>query len=348
MNAAETRTAKIGILGASGYTGAELVRLALSHPGMEIAALTADRKAGQHMGDVFPQFSHIADLPPLQKMADANLSDLDLVFCALPYGLAQRVALDLPESVKIVDLSADFRLDDPAVYEKWYGGPHKARALQAGAAYGLPEVYRDDIAAARIVANTGCYVATSLLPILPLLQAGVIDPEGIVIDAKSGTTGAGRGAKEGTLFCEVSDGFHAYAVAAHRHMAELDQEFSKAAGTEVIASFTPHLLPINRGILATIYGRGDADAIHATLAAKYADEPFVHIQPKGEMPSTRHVRGSNLCRIGVAADRQAGRVIIVSVLDNLMKGASGQAMQNANIMLGLPEVMGLDAAPVFP
>ena len=203
---------RIGILGASGYTGAELVRLVLTHPGMEIAVLTADRKAGQTIGDVFPQFAHIPDLPPLQKMADVDMAGLDLVFAALPYGLAQQVALDLPDHVKMVDLSADFRLDDPAVYEKWYGGAHKAIGLQNGAAYGLPEFYRDDISGARIVANTGCYVATALLPILPLLRNRVIGGDDIVIDAKSGTTGAGRAAKEGTLFCEVSDGFHAYAV----------------------------------------------------------------------------------------------------------------------------------------
>jgi len=314
-------TAKIGILGASGYTGAELLRLIHSHPRMSVAAMTADRYAGSAMGDVFPQFGHL-DLPPLKNLDEVDLDGLDLVFCALPAGITQGVVAKLPERVKIVDLSADFRLDDGAAYEKWYGAPHEQMDLQATAVYGLPEVYRDQIAKARLTANTGCYVATALLPTLPLLKAGVVDPEEIVIDAKSGATGAGRAPKEGMLYCEVAGGFHAYGVANHRHIAELDQEMTKAAGKTVMASFTPHLLPQARGILATIYMRGDADAAHATL--------------------------TNLCRIGVVPDRRPGRMIVVSVLDNLMKGASGQAVQCANLMLGMPETMGLDAAPLFP
>ena len=336
-----------GILGASGYTGAELVRLLVTHPGMNIAALTADRKAGMAMSDVFPQFAHL-NLPPLQAMQDVDLGALDLVFCCLPHGITQEVVSTLPKSVKVVDLSADFRLEDASAYTKWYGGAHKAPELQPEVAYGLPEVNRPAIAAARITANTGCYVATSLLPVLPLLSAGVIDPDEIIIDAKSGATGAGRAPKEGILFTEVSTGFHAYGVAGHRHMAELDQEFSRAAGREVVCSFTPHLLPQNRGILATIYLKGQADTVQETLQDTYEHEPFVHVLPMGQTPQTRHVVGSNLCRIGVVADRRPGRVIVVSVLDNLMKGASGQAVQNANVMLGLPETMGLEAAPMFP
>jgi N-acetyl-gamma-glutamyl-phosphate reductase len=339
--------AKIGILGASGYTGAELVRLLVSHPDMEIALLTADRKAGQSMGDVFPQFAHL-DLPVLQALADVDLTTLNLAFCCLPHGITQEVVSGLPTSVKVVDLSADFRLDDPSAYEKWYGGPHKALELQGEVAYGLPEVYRDTIAKARITANTGCYVATSLLPIIPLLKAGLVDPDDIIIDAKSGVTGAGRAPSEGKLFTEVAGGFHAYGVAGHRHMAEMDQEFAKVAGRAVTCSFTPHLLPQARGILATIYLSGDAQKMHDALAKTYASEPFVHVLPFGQTPQTRHVLGSNLCRIGVVADRREGRAIVVSVLDNLVKGASGQAVQNANIMLGLDETAGLNHAPVFP
>lgn len=342
-----TQPFDIGILGASGYTGAELVRLISGHPRLRIAAMSADRKAGQDIGDVFPQFGHM-NLPGLVALDDVDLAALDLVFCALPYGLAQDVALRLPEGVKLVDLSADFRLDDAAVYESWYKVPFKAEALRSQTAYGLPERYRDQITAARIVGNTGCYVATALLPVLPLLDAAVIDPEEIVIDAKSGVTGAGRSLREGNLYSEVADGFAAYGVAHHRHMAELDQEFSKAAGRPVVCSFTPHLVPQNRGILATIYVSGDAGQIHEALCAAYAGEPFVHVLDIGQMPHTRHVRGSNLCRIGVVADRRPGRAILVSVLDNLVKGASGQAIQNANLMLGLPETMGLTAAPLFP
>lgn len=341
------KTFKTAILGASGYTGAELVRLLHVHPGLEITALTADRKAGQKLGEVFEQFAHL-DLPVLSTIDAVDFDDVDLAFACLPHGITQKVVSALPDHVKVVDLSADFRLRSPEAYSKWYGGEHVALDLQRTVAYGLPEHYRAEIATARITANTGCYVATSLLPVLPLLKAGLVDPDDIIIDAKSGVTGAGRSPKEGNLFSEVSDGFHAYGVAAHRHMAELDQEFSRAAGRDVICSFTPHLLPQNRGILATIYLSGNAADIHKTLLNQYSSEPFVHVLPLGETPQTRHVRGSNLCRIGVVADRRPGRAIIVSVLDNLMKGASGQAVQNANIMLGLPETMGLEMAPIFP
>jgi len=342
-----TQTFKIAILGASGYTGAELVRLIATHPNLEVAALTADRKAGQRMGDVFPHLAHL-DLPDLIAMDEVDYDGIDLVFAALPHGVTQEVVAGLPETVKVVDLSADFRLRDPAVYKKWYGLDHKALELQKQVAYGLPEMYREQVKAARVTANTGCYVATSLLPLMPLLAEKVIDPDEIIIDAASGTTGAGRAAKEGTLFTEVSEGFHAYGVAHHRHMGELDQELSAAAGRAVTCSFTPHLLPQNRGILGTIYVKGDAQKAQAVLEARYSKEPFVHVLPYGQTPATRHVRGSNLCRIGLVADRRPGRIIIISALDNLMKGSSGQAIQNANLMLGLPETAGLELAPVFP
>ncbi len=338
---------KIAILGASGYTGAELVRLIATHPAMEIHALTADRKAGKTMAEVFPHLGHL-ELPVLQRIEDVDLASLDLVFCALPHGATQDLVSTLPESVKVVDLSADFRLRDPAEYTKWYGLEHKAVELQKTAVYGLPEFYREEIKGARLVANTGCYVATSQLAILPLLYAGVIDPDEIVIDAKSGVSGAGRGAKEAMLFTEVSEGFSAYGVGGHRHMGEMDQEFSKAAGRPVVCAFTPHLAPINRAIFATIYVKGEASAIHQALTARYSHEPFIHVQALGSVPRSHEVRGSNLCHIGVVADRRPGRSIIISTLDNLMKGASGQALQNANLMLGLPETMGLEAAPLFP
>jgi N-acetyl-gamma-glutamyl-phosphate reductase len=337
----------IAILGASGYTGAELVRLIATHPGMRIAALTADRKAGMAMGAVFPHLRHL-DLPILCKIAEVDYSAIDLVFCALPHATSQDVIKSLPNCVKIVDLSADFRLRDPDIYARWYGGAHTALELQKQAVYGLTEFYRQDIRAARLVAGTGCNAATGLLPVLPLLQAGVIDPDEIIIDLATGVSGAGRGAKEGMLHAEVSEGFHAYAIASHRHLAEFDQEFSIAAGRKVEVTFTPHLLPQNRGILATIYLRGDAQAIHTALVGKYADEPFVLVLPLGEAPATRHVRGSNYCHIGVVPDRRAGRVMVFSALDNLAKGSSGQAIQNANLMLGLPETQGLEMAPLFP
>lgn len=339
--------ANIAILGASGYTGAELVRLITTHPDMRIAALSADRKAGQAMGEVFPHLRHL-DLPVLTTIEDIDFAGIDLVFCALPHGLTHSFAKTMPGHLKMVDLSADFRLRDADAYRKWYGIEHTAMDIQPEVAFGLPEVYRDAIRAARITANTGCYVATSLLPLIPLLKAGAVSPDGLVIDAKSGVSGAGRTLKESSLYCEVNEGFSAYGVAHHRHMGELDQELSLAAGRPVTASFTPHLVPMDRGMMATIYAAGDAAAVHAALSAAYADEPFVHILPLGKVPATQHVKGSNLCHVGVVADRGAGRVIVVSVLDNLMKGASGQALQCANIMLGLDETAGLRLAPIFP
>ncbi|HEY1746358.1 MAG TPA: N-acetyl-gamma-glutamyl-phosphate reductase [Xanthobacteraceae bacterium] len=352
---AQEQKAKIGILGASGYTGAELVRLLLRHSRADICLLTADRRAGKAMAEVFPQFAPYK-LPTLAALDAVDWKALapDLVFCALPHGTTQKVIKDLlarMPAVKVVDLSADFRLADTAAYERWYGHAHAAPELQKKAVYGLTEIYRDKISNAQLVANPGCYTSSAELALLPLLRAKAIDPDEIVIDAKSGMTGAGRAAKEEMLFSEVSEGFHAYGVGRHRHMAELDQEFSLAAGREVIASFTPHLVPMNRGILSTIYVRGEKakpEDLHALLAKAYASEPFVHVLPFGAFPATRHVRGSNMTLLGVAADRRAGRAIIGSALDNLTKGASGQAVQNMNLMLGFPETLGLEQVALFP
>ncbi|HEX8807911.1 MAG TPA: N-acetyl-gamma-glutamyl-phosphate reductase [Xanthobacteraceae bacterium] len=346
---------KIGVLGASGYTGAELVRLLLCHPKAQIVLLTAERRAGKTMAEVFAQFSPFA-LPTVSAIEDADWEKLglDVAFCALPHGTTQKVIKDLlarAPRTKVIDLSADFRLSDPAAYARWYGHAHAAPDLQGEAVYGLTEVYRDKIKSARLVANPGCYTTCAELPLIPLLKAKLIDPDEIVIDAKSGMTGAGRAAREDMVFAEVSEGFHAYGVGHHRHMAELDQEFSDAAGREVIVSFTPHLVPMNRGILATIYvrsGKASPRDLHAQLAKDYAPEPFVHVLPFGATPQTRHVRGSNMTFIGVVADRVAGRAVIVSALDNLTKGASGQAVQNMNVMLGLPETTGLERVALFP
>jgi N-acetyl-gamma-glutamyl-phosphate reductase len=348
--------AKIGILGASGYTGSELVRLLLRHPRVDIALLTADRRAGQEMRDVFQQFAPFP-LPTLVAIDSVDWleANLDLIFCALPHGTTQKVIKNLTgqvPSTKIVDLSADFRLSDLAAYAKWYGHEHQAPELQGQAVYGLTEIYRHDIARAHLVANPGCYTSCAELPVLPLLKANAIEPDEIVIDAKSGMTGAGRAAKEEMLFSEVAEGFHAYGVGHHRHMGELDQEFSKAAGREVVVSFTPHLVPMNRGILSTIYVRGRAgktpEDLHAILSEAYAKEPFIHVLPFGKTPQTRHVRGSNMTFVGVAKDRIPGRAIVVAALDNLVKGASGQAVQNMNLMLGFPETLGIDQIAIFP
>jgi len=338
---------RTAILGASGYTGAELVRLIATHPRLEVAGLAADRRAGQPMAAVFPHLRHLA-LPDLVRIEDIDFAGIDLAFCALPHATTQEVVAALPRDLKVVDLSADFRLSDLAAYERWYGRPHQAPELQAEAVYGLPEFYRAEIAGCRIAASTGCNAATGNFAVLPLLAAGAIEPDRIVIDLKTGVSGAGRSAREATLHAEVSEGFHAYNVDAHRHLAEFEQEFSRAAGRPVSPTFVAHMLPQNRGILATVYVDGEPDAVHRALAERYGPEPFVHVLPMGEVPHTRHVRGSNLVHLGVAPARASGRAVVVSVLDNLVKGASGMGVQNANLMLGLDETAGLMAAPLFP
>lgn len=339
---------QIAILGASGYTGAELVRLIASHPDMEVAALSADRKAGMDMAEVFPFLRHLK-LPRLVKIDEIDFSKIDLCFCALPHGTTQQVVAALPRDLKIVDLSADFRLRDAAEYAKWYGQPHTQPELQAEAVYGLTEFYRDDIAKARLVAGTGCNAATGQFALRPLIAKGVIDLDDILIDLKAGVSGAGRSAKENLLHAELSGGTHTYSAGGkHRHLGEFDQEFSKIAGRQVQVQFTPHLLPMNRGILATVYVKGDAAVVHQTLAEAYAREPFLVVLPFGQLPSTRDIAGSNFCHLGVIGDRIAGRAVVVAVLDNLNKGSSGQALQNANLMLGLPEAAGLMLAPIFP
>ena len=341
-------TYKTAILGASGYTGAELIRLIATHPDIEIAALSANAKAGQRMAQVFPHLRHL-DLPDLVTIDEVDFSGIDLCFCALPHKTSQEVISALPRDLRIIDLSADFRLSDPAAYEAWYGTPHAAPELQAEAVYGLTEFYRDDIRTARLVAGTGCNAATGQYLLRPLIAAGVIDLDEIILDLKCGVSGAGRSLKENLLHAELSEGFHGYAVGGtHRHLGEFDQEFTRLAGRPVEIQFTPHLVPANRGILATGYVQGAARAVHETLSAAYAAEPFIEVLPFGEAPSTRHVRGSNFCHIGVVADRRADRTIIVAALDNLTKGSSGQALQNANLMLSLQENSGLMSAPVFP
>ena len=339
---------RIAILGASGYTGAELVRLIATHPSMRIVALTGDRKAGMPMAEVFPFLAHL-DLPVLSKIEEVDWSGVDLAFCALPHATSQAVIKELPRDLKVVDLSADFRLRDPAEYEKWYGKPHAAVELQKEAVYGLTEFYRDDIRKARLCAGTGCNAATGQYAIRPLIEAGVIDLDDIILDLKAGVSGAGRSLKENLLHAELSGGTHPYSAGGkHRHLGEFDQEFSKVAGRPVMVQFTPHLMPFNRGILATVYVKGDPQAVHKALADRYASETFLHVLPFGALPSTRSIAGSNFVHIGVSGDRVPGRAIVVAVLDNLTKGSSGQAIQNANLMLGIEETAGLMLAPIFP
>jgi N-acetyl-gamma-glutamyl-phosphate reductase len=345
------RKIKIGVIGASGYTGADLIRLAACHPALEIAVLTANSHAGKQMAEVFPHLSGLT-LPALIKNDEADWTNIEAVFCGLPHATSQEVILTLPRHLKVIDMSADFRLRDPQVYAAWYGGAHKALGLQAEAVYGLTEHYRDAIRNARLVACPGCYPTAVLTILLPLVSAGLIDASDLIIDAKSGVSGAGRSLKQNILFCEAGEGLSPYGVASHRHAPEIEQELSVAAGQPVVVNFTPHLIPMSRGELCTIYARlaGKATAADcaAALAARYADEPFVRMAPKGVLPATQFVRGSNDVMLGVHADRIPGRVILISTLDNLVKGSAGQAVQNFNLMFGLPERMGLEQVALFP
>jgi N-acetyl-gamma-glutamyl-phosphate reductase len=344
---------RIGVLGASGYTGADLVRLAARHPNVEITALTANTHAGKAMAEVFPHF-FMLDLPRLVEWEAVDWTKLDAVFCGLPHGTTQEIiaaVLSANPAIKVIDMSADFRLRDMATYAEWYGHDHKAPELQAEAVYGLTEFYREDLRSARLVACPGCYPTAALLGLVPVAKAGLIEAGDIIIDAKSGVTGAGRSPKQNTLFSEAGEGLSPYSIAKHRHAPEIEQEIAVAAGKPVIVNFTPHLIPMSRGELCTSYVRlkgGSADDLRSALADAYRGEPFVHVAPKGIVPQTQNVRGSNYVQIGVFADRVAGRAIIVSVLDNLVKGSAGQALQNMNVAFGLEETTGLLQVPLFP
>jgi N-acetyl-gamma-glutamyl-phosphate reductase len=342
---------KIGVIGASGYTGADLIRLAACHPYMDIAALAANTHAGKPLSEVFPHLGFI-HAPPLVKAEDVDWAACDAVFCGLPHGTAQDIIATLPESVKVIDMSADFRLKDAATYAKWYGREHAAAHLLPKAVYGLTEFYRDAVAGARLVACPGCYPTAALLALLPLVSAKLIDPADVIIDAKSGVSGAGRSLKQNILFSEAGEGLSPYSIASHRHAPEIEQEISAAAGVPVTVNFTPHLVPMSRGELVTAYvrlaGASTSDDLAAALAARYADAAFVRIAPKGTLPSTQFVRGSNYCMLGVYADRIRGRAIVVSAIDNLVKGSAGQAIQNFNVMSGFSETAGLEQLPLFP
>ena len=341
----------IGVIGASGYTGSDLMRLAVRHPAMEIAVLTANSHAGKPVASVFPHLAGLG-LPDLVTNEAADWEGVEAVFCGLPHATSQQVIAELPGHLKVIDMSADFRLRDAAVYEKWYGGPHRAPDLQEAAVYGLTEHYREAIRTARLVACPGCYPTAVLMLLLPLVKSGLIDAGDLVIDAKSGVSGAGRSLKQNILFCEAGEGLSPYGIASHRHAPEIEQEISLAAGVEVIVNFTPHLIPMSRGELITCYARlvGGAtvdDCVEA-LEARYADEPFVALAPKGVNPATQYVRGSNNVMLAAFSDRVPGRVILFSTLDNLVKGSAGQAIQNFNLMFGLAETSGLEQVSLFP
>jgi len=339
------------ILGASGYTGAELLRLLQHHPVFHVVALTGETQAGKPVDAVYPHLRNLG-LPALVKHVEVDFTDIELVFCCLPHGTTQTIIAGLPSHVKIVDLSADFRLHRGEDYAEWYGHPHQSMALQKTAVYGITEFARAAIKAARLVANPGCYPTCSLLPLVPLVSMHLIAPDAITITAMSGISGAGRAAKQEMLFTELDGGVSAYGIGRHRHVAEIEQELRGASGNnELVISFTPHLVPMTRGMLATIHVQPTAgvstDKIRAALSDRYANEPFVTVLESGA-PSTHQVRGTNQCVMSVHESRADGEVIIISAIDNLVKGASGQALQNANLMFGLPETTNLERIAVFP
>lgn len=339
---------KAAILGASGYTGAETVRLLAGHPQVDAVAATGNSLAGQQLSEIFPHLAGPTDLPVV-KAEDVDWSGIDVAFGCLPHGTSQDLIETLPDHVKVVDLSADYRLRDAELYAQTYGRAHLNPARTAAVKYGLPEWRGTALEGERLVACPGCYPTASLLALLPVIS--LIDPDSVIIDAKSGVSGAGRGLKEGNLFSEAAEGVHAYGVGKHRHAPEIEQELNLQAGrNDIGVTFTPHLIPMTRGELVTCHVRGDVDQIQAALVAKYADAPFVSVLPLGSPPpDTRHVRGTNNCRIAIYPDRVKGRVIVIAVIDNLVKGSSGQAIQNLNLMMGWDETLGLSGLQaLFP
>ena len=343
---------RIAVIGASGYTGVELLRLLALHPSVELVCITSRQSAGQRVEEVFPSLRGCLDLV-FEDVDPAGLAGrADLVFTAVPHQAAMdMIPALLDAGCRVVDLSADFRIRDVATYEAWYQ-EHTAPALLAEAVYGLPELYRARVPSARLVANPGCYPTSVALALAPLLRRKLIDPSTIIIDSKSGTSGAGRAAKVDTLYCEVNEGFKAYGLPRHRHTPEIEQTLGDLAETPVVISFTPHLVPANRGILSTCYASlaagVSADEVRDGFFEDYADEPFVRVLPAGQLPNISQVRGGNFCDLGLVNDDRTGRVVVVSAIDNLVKGAAGQAVQNMNLMLGLPEQAGLLTPPVFP
>jgi N-acetyl-gamma-glutamyl-phosphate reductase len=343
----------VSILGGSGYTGVELMRLLAGHPEMELRAVSSRQYQGQAVEEVFPSLAGRIPISFCAADPEELAGQASLVFLAVPHGAAMGAApAILAAGAKVVDLSADFRFREAKIYERYYGGPHTCPELLAQAVYGLPEFYRSRLADARLAANPGCYVTSVLLALLPLLKAGLVSPRGLIANAASGVSGSGRKENLSLLHGEVHDNFRPYSVSGHRHTPEMEQELSLAAGEEVRLTFTPHLLPLDRGIISTIYALpqkgAEAGDIHACWQAAYAAEPFVQLLDSNRLPSTKAVRGSNMAQLAVAADPRSGLIKIFSCLDNLGKGASGQALQNANLMLGLPETMGLELLPLWP
>lgn len=343
---------KASVIGATGYAGVELLRLLDGHPEAEIVAITSESSTGEVISQMYPHLAGRIDqsLSSMQNIEDiASVSDV--IFIALPHGHAMKIGKRLRGyKTKIIDLGGDYRFKDYRVFEQWYKVKHEDPEAQA--VYGLTELYREKIKHAQILANPGCYTTCSILALVPLLKAGLIETDGIIVDAKSGTTGAGRSLKQGSMYCSVNENFHAYGVATHRHTPEIEQIYSEFAGKDVVIQFTPHLLPVDRGILATCYARLKAGVSDAQVAeafeAMYGDEFFIRLRGQGVCPEIKNIRASNYVDLGWQTDRRTGRVIVMSCLDNLVKGAAGQAIQNMNVMFGIEETAGLRQLPVYP
>lgn len=344
---------KAAICGGSGYTGAELLRILSGHPEVEVAAVTSEKSAGKRVTDLFPhlhKYSHLV-YEPLDK--EKILNKADVFFMALPHAASQE-AVDyfFKKGKKVIDLSADYRLSDPAVYEEWYKTPHNYADTLKNAVYGLPELHRGKIKQSNLIANPGCYPTSAILGLYPAIKEGIIDIENIIVDSKSGTSGAGRKADVGFSYCEVNEGFKAYGIAVHRHTPEIEQELSGIAGKKIKINFTPHLVPMDRGIISTMYGKMvkniDTADILDIYRKVYNAEPFVNVLDEGVYPNAKNVRGSNYCDIGLNVNKHTNTLIVVSAIDNLVKGASGQAVQNMNIIMGFKETTGLESLAVFP
>ena len=344
---------KVGIIGATGYAGGELVRILMGHKEAEIVWYGSKSYIDQKYADVYRNMFQIVDAKCMDDNIEALADQVDVIFTATPQGfLASVINENILGKTKIIDLSADFRIKDVKVYEKWYGIEHKSPQFIEEAVYGLCEVNRDKVKGARLIANPGCYTTCSILTAYPLAKEGIIDMRTLIVDAKSGTSGAGRGAKAPNLFCEVNENMKAYGVASHRHTPEIEEQLGYASGENVTISFTPHLVPMNRGILATEYATLKKDVtgeeVKAIYDKYYADEKFVRVLGEGVCPETKWVEGSNYVDIGFKLDPRTNRIVMMGAIDNLVKGAAGQAVQNMNLLFGLPESEGLELVPMFP
>jgi N-acetyl-gamma-glutamyl-phosphate reductase len=353
MTTTSSEKLPVAICGASGYTGLELLRILALHPHIRVTAITSEKSAGKKAREVFPFLSPYADLAFEPMEREKLLGKADLFFLALPHGASQE-AVDyfFRKGKKVVDLSADYRLRNPKTYAAWYGLPHRHLSTLKKAVYGLPEIYRRKIRNAALVANPGCYPTSAILGLMPAVRGRLIDPSTVTVDSKSGTSGAGRKADLGISYCEVNEGFRAYGLVTHRHTPEIEQEMTDLAGKDVVVNFTPHLLPVDRGILTTIYARlktkADTGTVLKLYDRAYAKEPFVRVLPEGTLPNIKNVRGTNTCEIGLKVNDRTGTLIMVSAIDNLVKGASGQAVQNMNLMMGFEETAGLGQLALYP